>query len=75
MELLQLKTHSGCPGVCRRQNVIGIFLNQRLRGEPMTIFGDGEQRRAFSYIDDVAPLIARAPLLPDARNHVFNVGA
>ena len=75
MELLQLKTHSGCPGVCRRQNVIGIFLNQRLRGEPMTIFGDGDQRRAFSYIDDVAPLIARGPLLQDARNHVFNVGA
>jgi hypothetical protein len=41
----------------------------------MTIFGDGEQLRAFSYIDDVAPLIARGPTVPAARNQVFNVGA
>ena len=41
------------------RNVIGIFMNQLLEGEPLTIFGDGEQTRAFSYIDDVAPVIAR----------------
>lgn len=40
----------------------------------MTIFGDGEQVRAFSYIDDVAPVIARGPLVPKARNQAFNVG-
>src|SRR6185436_14584617 len=34
----------------RYRNVIGIFMNQILRGEPMTIFGDGEQTRAFSHI-------------------------
>lgn len=59
----------------RYRNVIGIFMNQALRGESMTIFGDGRQTRAFSYIDDVAPLIARAPLISEARNQVFNVGA
>lgn len=57
------------------RNVIGIFMNQVLRGEPMTIFGDGMQTRAFSHIDDVAPLIARAPLVEDAYQKVFNVGA
>ena len=31
--------------------------------------------RAFSYIDDVAPIIARGPLVPEASNQVFNVGA
>lgn len=41
----------------------------------MTIFGDGEQLRAFSYIEDVAPLIARGPLIAAARNQVFNIGA
>ena len=41
----------------------------------MSVFGDGLQTRAFSYIDDVAPLIARAPLVPGAINEVFNVGA
>lgn len=57
------------------RNVIGIFMNQVMHGQPMTIFGDGLQTRAFSYIDDVAPIIARAPLVPDAYQQVFNVGA
>jgi UDP-glucose 4-epimerase len=56
------------------RNVVGIFLNQILHGTPMTIFGDGEQTRAFSYIDDVAPVIARAVLNPKAYGEVFNVG-
>jgi UDP-glucose 4-epimerase len=57
------------------RNVIGIFMNQVLQGQPMTAFGDGLQTRAFSHVDDVAPLIARAPLVSEARNRVFNVGA
>jgi UDP-glucose 4-epimerase len=57
------------------RNVIGIFMNQSLKGEPMSIFGDGTQTRAFTYIDDVAPLIAKAPTIPAAVNEVFNIGA
>lgn len=56
------------------RNVIGIFMNQILQDEPLTIFGDGEQTRAFSYIDDVAPVIADSVLVPEARGEVFNVG-
>lgn len=59
----------------RYRNVIGIFMNQILRGEPITIFGDGRQTRAFSYISDVAPAIARAPLVKKAYGEIFNVGA
>ena len=59
----------------RYRNVVGIFMNQTLRGEPMTVFGDGLQTRAFSYIDDMAPAIARAPLVPAAHDGVFNIGA
>ncbi|MGH2506901.1 MAG: NAD-dependent epimerase/dehydratase family protein [Ktedonobacteraceae bacterium] len=59
----------------RYRNVVGIFMNQLLRGEPMTIFGDGTQQRAFTYIGDVAPVIARAVDVPAARNQIFNVGA
>ena len=59
----------------RYRNVIGIFLNQILQGEPMTVFGDGLQTRAFTYIDDVAPVIARCVDVPGALNEVFNVGA
>lgn len=59
----------------RYRNVIGIFMNQAMRGEPFSVFGDGTQTRAFSHIDDVAPLIARAVERPAAYNQVFNVGA
>ncbi|HNW33860.1 MAG TPA: NAD-dependent epimerase/dehydratase family protein [Candidatus Ozemobacteraceae bacterium] len=57
------------------RNVIGIFMNQIMQGKPLTIFGDGSQTRAFSHIDDVAPVIARSITIPGARNQVFNVGA
>lgn len=57
------------------RNVVAIFMNQALQGKPMTIFGDGSQQRAFTYIGDVAPAIARSPLVPRARNRIFNVGA
>ena len=59
----------------RYRNVVGIFMNQLLRGEPMTIFGDGTQQRAFTHIDDVAPIIAASVDFPEARNQIFNVGA
>jgi UDP-glucose 4-epimerase len=59
----------------RYRNVIGIFMNQTLQDKPMTVFGDGRQTRAFSHVDDVAPIIACAPEVPEAYNEVFNVGA
>src|SRR5579864_3648496 len=59
----------------RYRNVVGIFMNQLLRGDDMTIFGDGTQVRAFTYIDDVAPLIASSIDYPAARNEIFNIGA
>ena len=57
------------------RNVVGIFMNQALQNQPMTIFGDGEQKRAFSYISDVAPIIACSVEEPKAYNQIFNVGA
>ena len=57
------------------RNVIGIFMNQTLQGEPMTAFGDGLQTRAFSHVEDVAPIIARSPETPGAMNEIFNIGA
>ena len=57
------------------RNVIGIFMNQIMQGKQLTIFGDGTQTRAFSYIDDVAIPIAKSVEIPAAYNQVFNVGA
>jgi len=59
----------------RYRNVVGIFMNQILAGRPLTVFGDGTQTRAFSYVGDVAPIVARSVDVEAARNEVFNVGA
>jgi UDP-glucose 4-epimerase len=59
----------------RYRNVVGIFMNQLLRGERMTIFGDGLQQRAFTHINDVAPIIAESVDFPASRNQIFNIGA
>jgi UDP-glucose 4-epimerase len=57
------------------RNVLGIFMNQIMKGEPMTVYGDGSQTRAFSHIDDVAPAITQCVELPESANEVFNIGA
>lgn len=57
------------------RNVLGIFMNQIMQGRPITIFGDGSQTRAFSHIEDVAPVIAMSASSPSAKNEVFNIGA
>lgn len=59
----------------RYRNVIGIFMNQIMQNNPLTIFGDGTQTRAFSYIDDVAPYIARSPSVREASGQIINIGA
>ncbi|HBG47429.1 MAG TPA: UDP-glucose 4-epimerase [Deltaproteobacteria bacterium] len=59
----------------RYRNVIGIFMNQITQGSPVTVFGDGEQTRAFSYVGDVAPVIAASAFKPECYGHVFNIGA
>lgn len=57
------------------RNVIGIFMNRIMQGYPPLIYGDGKQTRAFSYIGDVAPCIAKAPFIKEAKNQTFNLGA
>ena len=58
--------------------VIGIFQRQRDAGEPLTIVGDGTQRRDFIYVGDVARANELAALMPGVKDHlgqVFNVGS
>ena len=59
----------------RYRNVVGIFMNQILQGQPLTIFGDGTQQRAFSYVGDIVGPIASSASMPQAQNQVFSVGA
>ena len=57
------------------RNVVGIFMNQILQGKAMTVFGDGMQTRAFSYIGDMTPIMVESIDTPAARNQIFNIGA
>ena len=57
--------------------VIGIFLRQRDAGEPLTIVGDGNQRRDFTYVGDVVNaniLAATKEVDNEAFGQVYNVG-
>jgi UDP-glucose 4-epimerase len=57
------------------RNVVGIFMNQILKNKPMTIFGNGSQTRAFSYVGDIVPIMAYAIDCREAYNQVFNIGS
>ena len=59
----------------RYRNVVGIFMNQVMQGQPLSVFGDGLQTRAFTHVDDVAQLIAECVTNEAAKNQVFNVGS
>lgn len=56
------------------RNVLGIWMYQYLNGEPMTIFGDGEQTRAFSFIDDSLEPLWNAAIRNEASKQIINLG-
>ena len=57
------------------RNVLGIWMYQYLNNEPMTIYGDGEQIRSFSYIDDSLESLWNASQLQVASKEIINVGS
>ena len=56
------------------RNVLGIWMYQYLNNQPMSIFGDGEQTRAFSYIDDSLEPLWNAAIFPIASKQIINLG-
>ena len=57
----------------RYRNVIGIFIRKTLNGQPILVYGDGEQTRAFSDIKYYMKPFDK--LLTDCDNEIFNIGA
>lgn len=55
--------------------VIPRFVQQALKGEPITIYGDGKQSRCFLYVKDAAGAIAKLMGLPEAAGEAFNLGS
>lgn len=58
-----------------RQGFIGIFIRQALLGEPIRVFGTGDQLRDYNHVDDVVDALMRAALCQDCYGQVFNLGA
>ena len=56
------------------RNVIAIFINCLLNNKHYYIYGKGEQKRAFSYIDDFTPYIVKAAFTKEAEGEIFNIG-
>ncbi|MBT7557317.1 NAD-dependent epimerase/dehydratase family protein [Candidatus Woesearchaeota archaeon] len=56
------------------RNVLGIWMNKHLNGEPVTLFGDGTQRRAFSYIGDSVEPLWKAGIDDRASKQIINLG-
>jgi UDP-glucose 4-epimerase len=80
-------THFGLPvAIVRLFNTVGPrqtgrygmvvphLVGQALRGEPLTVFGDGRQTRCFSYVGDIVPALVRIVDHPGALGRAFNLG-
>lgn len=57
------------------RNVLCIWINRVMNKKPPYIYGDGNQTRAFSYIEDITPALANAGFFKKAENHIINLGS
>src|SRR5579859_3383544 len=63
---------NACPKKFGR--VMPNFLGQALRGEPITIYGDGRQTRSFCYVGDLVAGLQAVMFAPGQAGEVFNLG-
>lgn len=54
--------------------VVSNFINQAIKNEPLTIYGDGKQTRSFCYVTDMIDGLYRAMFSEKAKGEVFNIG-
>jgi UDP-glucose 4-epimerase len=54
--------------------VLPNFARQALLGEPITVYGDGNQSRSFGHVKDAVEALLRLAEIPSARGRVFNIG-
>jgi UDP-glucose 4-epimerase len=56
------------------RNVMSIMINRVLQGKPPIVYGDGSQKRCFSFIDDCIYCLEKLALDPTIKNDIFNIG-
>ena len=55
--------------------VVTRFIDQSLKGKPLTVFGDGGQTRSFCYVTDMVRGIIKASFIPNISGQVVNLGS
>jgi dTDP-glucose 4,6-dehydratase/UDP-glucose 4-epimerase len=73
-EYVILRYHNVYGPAMGYDHVVPQFISRLLNGEEFTVQGDGTQRRAFCYVDDVVGPTATALAVAKAANHIFNIG-
>ena len=58
-----------------RQTFLGIWIKNLLQGRPIQVFGDGEQRRDYNFVDDVIDALLLSATSNNAIGKAFNLGA
>jgi len=54
--------------------VVSNYIKQALKGEPLTVFGDGSQTRSFQYVDDLVAAVFKVAFTPGLGGEIFNTG-
>jgi UDP-glucose 4-epimerase len=55
--------------------VVNAFIRAGLAGQPITLFGDGQQLRDFIYVSDLVDTLITVGVCPEAKNQTFNIGS
>ena len=58
-----------------RQTFLGIWIKNLLAGDPILVYGDGQQLRDFNYVDDAVDALAKAAFSPACYGRAFNLGS
>lgn len=72
--IIRLFNTTGPRQTARYGMVLPNFVTQALKGEPISVYGTGDQSRCFCHVDDVVDSIVRLMKTPDAIGQVFNIG-
>lgn len=59
----------------RHRNVLGLWMRASMEGKPLAVYGDGQQKRGFTFIDDILSPLWKAGTEPAAENRTFNLGS
>ena len=58
-----------------KYGIVNWFIQLALEGQPLTVYGDGRQKRDYIFVEDVAEALILAALTPGTEGQVYNLGS